>query len=77
MITLKNTGDYRYAVLTCKFVGTGRDGLTLVARTPLLIFVVEDLEVVVIDIFAEKDIRNECDERGLPGPGPSNKKDGV
>ena len=75
-ITLKNTGAYRYAVLTCKFVDTGRVGLTLVARTPLLIAVVEDLEVVVIDIFAEKDIRNEFDERGLSDPGLSNKKDG-
>ena len=61
-ITLENTGAYRYAVLACKFVGTGRVGLTLAARTPLLIAVVKDLEVVVIDIFAEKDIRNEFDE---------------
>ena len=44
---------------------------------PLLIAMVEDLEVVIIDIFAEKDIRNEFDERGLPGPDLSNKKDGV
>ena len=76
-ITLKDTGAYQYAVLTCKFVDTGRVGLTLAARAPLLIAVVEDLEVIVIDIFAEKDIRNEFDERGLSGPGPSNKKDGV
>ena len=75
-------GAYRYTVLTCKFVGTGRVGLTVEAysidrKNPFLIVAVEDLEVVVIDIFAEKDIRNEFDERGLPGPDLSNKKDRV
>ena len=76
-IALKNTGAYRYAVRTGKYVRTGRVGLTLVARTPLLITVVEDLEVVYIDNFAEKDSRNEFDKRGLSDPGLSNKKDGV
>ena len=59
LITLKNTGTHRYAVLTCKFVDMGRVGLTLAARTTLLIAVVEDSEVVIVNIFAEKDICNE------------------
>ena len=76
-ITLKNTGAHQYAVLTCKFVDMGRVGLTLAARTTLLVVVVEDFEVVIINIFTEKDICNEFYERGLSGPGLSNKKDGI
>lgn len=59
LLTFPNAGAYQYAVLTCKFVNTGRVGLTLAARSTLLIAVVEDLEVVPISGVANKDIGNE------------------
>ena len=55
----KNTGAYHYAVVTRDFVKTGRIGLALIIRTTLLIRVIENVEVVVINVFAENDIGNE------------------
>jgi len=54
-----NTATYHYAIFTCKFVNTGRVGLTLVAKTALLVSVVEDFEVIAINRFADKDIGDE------------------
>jgi hypothetical protein len=55
----KNTGTYQYSILTCKFVNTGRVGLTLTSRTTLLVLLVEDAEVVVIKGITDKDIGDE------------------
>jgi hypothetical protein len=57
-IIVKNNGTHRVAALTCKFVEMGRVGLAMTARTTLLIAVVEDFEVVIINIFPEKDVCN-------------------
>ena len=54
-----DTCTYQYAIITCKFVNTGRVGLTLAARTSLLVFLVEDVEVVVTKRFTNKDIGDE------------------
>jgi len=43
-MTFTNNGAYRYTVPTCKFVNTGRVGLTLAARITLLVAVVEEFE---------------------------------
>jgi hypothetical protein len=50
-----NAFTYHYVVLARKFVKTGRDGLTLVAGTNLLVAAVEDFEVVVVNVPGDKD----------------------
>ena len=57
-----NTGTYHYAVLARKFVKTRRVGLTLMTRAALFVGVVEDLEVVLINVVAGEDIRDEFQE---------------
>ncbi len=54
-----NTITHQYAILTCNFVKTGRLGLTLAARTALLVFLVEEVKVVVIKGCTNKDIGDE------------------
>ena len=54
-----STCTYRYAIMTCQLVNTGRVGLTLAARTSLLVLLVEDVEVVAIKWIANKDIGDE------------------
>ena len=54
-----NTATYQYTIFTCKFVNTGRVGLTLAARTSLLVGMVENFEVIAINGFADKDIGDE------------------
>jgi hypothetical protein len=54
-----DTDTYQYAIFTYKFVNTSRVGLTLAARTTLLVVVVEDFEVIVINRFADKNIGDE------------------
>ena len=56
LTTPTETSTYPYAVPTCEFIQTGRVGLALAVRTTLLVGTVEDIEVVAIDIFADKDI---------------------
>ena len=53
---LKRTSTYRYAVLARKLIQARRVGLTLVVRTTLFIVAVENIEVVMISIIADKDI---------------------
>ena len=50
---------YQYAIITCKFINTGRVGLTLAARTSLLVLLVEDIEVIVTKGFTSEDIGDE------------------
>jgi hypothetical protein len=47
------------------------------ARTILLVAVVDDVKVVVINVVAEKDISDEFQQRRLSDTSLSNKKDGV
>jgi hypothetical protein len=68
---------YRYAVAACKFVSAGRVGLGFIVRTFSLVGVVEDVEAVVINVVASKDIGDESQGRGLSNASLSNKKDGV
>ena len=56
---LQNARAHRYAVVTPKFVQAGRVSLTLITRPTLLVVVVKDVEVVVINVIACKDIRYE------------------
>ena len=55
-IIFTDTQTYQHAILTCKFVNTGRVGLTLAGGTTLLVFLVDVAEVVVIKGCASKDI---------------------
>jgi hypothetical protein len=59
---VQNTGTYHKAICACKFVQAGRTGLTLMARTILLVSVVDDVKIIVINIVAEKDIGDEFHE---------------
>ena len=72
-----NAGTYHYSVAACKFVNAGQVGLALVVRAPLLVAVVEYVEVVVINVVPSKNICDEFQERGLSDSGLSKKKDGV
>ena len=56
---IRNTGAYHYTVVARDFDKVARVGLTLIIITTLLVRVIEDIEIVVINIFAGKDIANE------------------
>ena len=56
---IHNTHTYHYAVLAPKLVKSGRVGLALVVMATLLVGMVENIEVVVINIVASKDIGDE------------------
>ena len=49
--------------------------MTLIIRTTLFIGVVEDIEAVVINVIADKDISDEFQDRRLSGTRFANKKD--
>jgi len=50
-------GTYSYAILARKFIEPGRVGVALVVnRSPLLVDLVEDVEVVVIGVITSQDI---------------------
>ena len=51
---------YHYSIRTRKLVKAGASGLTMNIRMIMLVGVVENVEVVVISIFTEKDIGDEC-----------------
>jgi len=48
---VKNAGAYHYSALARKLVKVDRVGLTLIARAVLLVGGIEDVEVVVINVF--------------------------
>ena len=56
---IHNTHTYRDAVLAPKLIKSGRVCLALVVRTALIVGMVENVEVVVINIVASKDIGDE------------------
>ena len=72
-----NAGPYQYTAIAHAFIKLGRVCLTLGTRTALLIGTVEDVEVVLIDGVADKDIDDEFQECGLAHTSLPNKKDGV
>ena len=74
---VKTAGAYKYTAFAPKFIEAGRVCLTLRTRTALLIGTVEDLEVVLMNAIADKDIGEEFHECGLAHTSLSNKKDGV
>ena len=59
LATLTSTRAHQYAVLACEFIKTRRVGLALAAGPTLLVAVVEEVEVIAINAFADKDIRDE------------------
>ena len=59
LLNIHKCHTYHYTVLTCKFVNTGRVGLRLTARTTLLVTVVKDIEVITINVVADKDVGDE------------------
>ena len=77
LATLKNANTYHPAVLARKFVKAHRFGPALVGRSAILVGMVEDVEVVVINVFAVKDVGEEFQECRLSDTSLSKKKDGV
>jgi hypothetical protein len=75
--TFTNTGTYHGAVLAPKFIKACRVGPTLISRITSLVCMFKDVEVVVINVIAYKDIGDEFQDRGLSNASLSNKKDGV
>jgi hypothetical protein len=53
---------YHYAILARQFVKAGRVGLALVVRTTSLVGTVENVEVVVINVVASKDIGDKFED---------------
>ena len=50
--TLKNAPTHRYALFAHNFVRPGRLGPTLIAKNISLVGVVENVEVIVVNIFS-------------------------
>ena len=55
---MRHIGAYHYAILAPELVNADEVGLALIIRTTLLVGVVENIEVVVINILADKGIGN-------------------
>jgi len=62
LTTFANTGTYHDAAIAPKFIKARRVGLTLITRITLLVCMFEDVEVVVINVIACKDIGDEFQE---------------
>ena len=77
LITFTTPGTYHYAALARKFVKVDRISLALISGITSFIGAGEDIEVIVINVVACKDICDEFQERGFSNAGLSNKKDGV
>ena len=60
--TFKNAGTHQYAVFAHNFVKAGRLGPTLMAKITSLVGVVKSLEVIVVNVFAGKDIGDEFED---------------
>jgi hypothetical protein len=58
----KKPDTYHYAIFARKFVKAGRVGLTLVVRTTSLVGTVENVEVIVINVVASKDIGDKFED---------------
>ena len=73
----KDAISYHYAVPALEFVKVCAIDPTLIARITLLVRVVENVKVVVVNIFAAKDIGDELHNGGLADTRPSHQEDGV
>ena len=62
LITFTNTGTYHYAVVATKLVKARQLGLALVIRTTLLVGMIEDVEVVMVNVVAGKNIGDELQD---------------
>ena len=71
----KNPRSYQYPIGARNFVKVGRPNLLI--STSSFWYAVENIEVVMIDVVAKKDIGNQFQECRLSGVGPSNKNDSV
>jgi len=72
-----NCRTHHYTILARKLVKAGRVSLALVVGTTALVGMVENIEVVVINVVAGKDIGDEFQDRGFSNTSLSNKKNGV
>ena len=70
--TFESTRTCHYSILARKFIQTGRVGLTVVVRATLFIGAIEDIEVEMINVIADKDIGDEFQDRGLSNTSLSN-----
>jgi hypothetical protein len=59
---VQKPNTYDPAIFAREFVKPGRVGLALAVRTNLLVGVVENVEVVVINVVASKDIGDKFEE---------------
>lgn len=73
----KDSITYHYTVPALEFVKECALDPTLIAGITLLVRVVENVKIIVINIFAVKDIGDELHNRGLADTRPSHQKDGV
>jgi len=69
-----NCRTHHCAILARKLVKADRVSLAVVVRTTWLVGMVEDIEVVVINVVASKDIGDEFQDRGFSKTSLSNKK---
>ena len=60
MLTMAST--YHYTVLACTFINASRVGRSLISRSTLLVGGVKDIEIVVVNVVAGKDIGDEFQE---------------
>ena len=72
---VKNPRAYQYPIGARNFVKVGRPNLLI--STSSFGYAVENVEVVMIDVVAKKDIGNQFHECRLFGAGLSNEKDSV
>jgi len=63
-----------YSVTAREFVKADRAGLTLIFRIALFVSVVEEVEVVVLNVVADKDIGDEFQDGGLSDTSLTNKE---
>jgi len=77
LTTFTNAGTYHHAVVASKLVKARRVGLALVIRTTLLVGMIENVEAVMINAVAGKNIGDEFQDGGFSDTSLSNKKDGV
>ena len=59
LTTFTNAYTYRYTILARKLVKPDRVGLALIVGTISLVGIVENVEVVVVNVVASKDIGDE------------------
>ena len=77
LITFTNARTYHHAIFAPKFVKAGRVGLALVVGTTSFVGKVENIEVIMINVVASKDIGDEFHGSRFSDTSLPNKKNGV